>query len=195
MKPNSIDAYESNAEHFLQHRDQSVVGTKVVERWARSLKPGTSVIEIACGGGIPISQTLLAAGLNLRAIDSSPSLVKAFRDRFPEVPVQCATVLESDYFGLRFDAAISIGLIFLLDESDQIRMLGRVAKILRPGAGFLFTAPVEIGEWIDQGTGHPCVSLGRDTYESALADSGFRVVTCHVDVGQNNYYEVERLDA
>ena len=194
MSTNSIEAYEQHAESFLRHRDNSTIGIRVAERWARSLKPGTKVIEIACGGGIPVSQTLLAAGLNLWAIDASPSLVAHFQKRFPETPVQQASVLDSDFFGLKFDAAIAIGLVFLLDESDQIKMLTRVAKALRPGASFLFTAPVEIGSWIDQNTGHQCVSLGREAYEAALIESGFRLVTHHVDSGQNNYYEVEKRD-
>ena len=126
-------------------------------------------------------------------IDSSPTLVAAFRDRFPEVPVQCDTVLESNYFQRKFDAAIAIGLIFLLDRPAQINMLHRVAEILHPGAKFLFTAPVEVGRWTDQITGLTCLSLGRSAYESVLQCAGFRLIATDEDAGHNNYYAVEKV--
>lgn len=193
MDTNSIDAYEANATDFLQHRDRSNIGIQTAQRWARSLKPGTKTIEIACGGGIPVTQTLLDARLKLWAIDSSPSLVKIFKQRFPEVPVQCASVLESDFFGLRFEAAISIGLIFLLQEADQIKMLERVSSHLEPGASFLFTAPVETASWTDLNTGLSCVSLGQDAYQAAFREFGFNLVDCHQDSGKNNYYQLEKI--
>lgn len=193
LSPDSIGAYEKHARNFLQCRDDSNVGVRVADRWARSLRPGADVIEIACGGGFPVTQTVANAGLRLWAIDSSPTLVAVFKDRFPDVPVQCATVLESDYFERKYDAAISIGLIFLLCERDQIKMLGRVSEILLPGARFLFTAPVEVGTWTDVNTGHPCTSLGRDIYESALEQCGLRVVGRYEDGGKNNYYEAEKV--
>ena len=177
---------------FLRHRDGSTIGARVASRWAGSLKPRAEVIEIACGGGLPVTSTLVEAELRVWAIDASPTLVSVFGDRFPDVPVQCDTVLESNYFERKFDAAISIGLIFLLDQADQLKMIDRVADILRPGASFLFTAPVEIGSWTDVNTGHACRSLGQQAYESALAASGFRVADRYEDRGRNHYYEAEK---
>jgi len=189
----SIDAYETHAQNFLQCRDASKVGVQAANRWAHSLRPGAKVIEIACGGGIPVTQILVDAGLKVWAIDSSPTLISVFKDRFPDIPAQCDTVMASDYFQRKYDAAISIGLIFLLSERDQIKMLDRVSEILHPRASFLFTAPVEVGSWSDISTGHTCKSLGREVYESALEQSGFRVVGCYEDSGKNNYYETEKI--
>lgn len=193
MTTDSITAYEKHARHFLQSRDSSKVGIQVVSSWAHSLKPNANVIEIACGGGFPVTQALVDAGLAVWAIDSSPTLVAAFTERFPDIPAACDTVLESSYFHRKYDAAIAIGLIFLLCESDQRKMLSRVSEILHPGASFLFTAPVETGTWADTMTGHACISLGRNAYERALEQAGFRVVRCHEDTGKNNYYEVEKI--
>ena len=127
MDIDSISAYEINAQTFLQCRDKSTVGVRVADRWARSLRPGSEVIEIACGGGIPVTKMLVDAGLNVWAIDSSSTLISVFKNRFPDIPVKCDTVLESDYFRRKFHAAISIGLIFLLSERNQFNMLKRVS--------------------------------------------------------------------
>lgn len=193
MSTDSVAAYEKHAQTFLQCRDASKVGVQVANRWAHSLEHGSEVIEIACGGGVPITQILVDAGLKVWAIDSSPTLITVFKDRFPDIPVKCDTVLESDYFRRKYDAAISIGLIFLLGKRDQLEMLEKVSKILHPGASFLFTAPIEVGTWIDVNTGHACISLGQETYESALEKSGFRVLRRYEDSGKNNCYETEKI--
>jgi SAM-dependent methyltransferase len=186
-------AYEANAQKFLDARDNSLVGADIVQRWARTLPAGTEVVEIACGGGYPITRALVEAGLSVWAIDASPTLLERFRSRFPNTPTQCSSVLESDYFGRKFGAAISIGLIFLLGESEQIAMLHRVSDILLPGGRFLFTAPVQVGIWRDMSTGHECQSLGRDRYVEALNEAGLRLVSTYVDEGKSNYYEAEKV--
>ena len=193
MSIDSVVAYEKHAHSFLQCRDVSRVGIQVASRWACSLEHGSNVIEIACGGGMPVTKVLVDAGLKVWAIDSSPTLIAVFKERFPDIPAKCDTVLNSDYFRRKYDAAISVGLIFLLSESDQLKMLKRVSEILYPGARFIFTAPIEVGTWADVNTGHTCRSLGQCAYERALEQSGFRVLDRYEDSGMNNYYDAEKI--
>jgi cyclopropane fatty-acyl-phospholipid synthase-like methyltransferase len=188
----SASAYESHAREFLDARESSQTGADIVARWSRELPAGAEVIEIACGGGYPVSRVLLESGVKLWAIDASPTLLERFRSRFPGVPTQCSLALECDYFGRKFDAAIAIGLLFLLEESEQLAFLHRVSEILLPGGRFLFTAPIEIGKWRDTCTGHECRSLGRARYVQTLADAGFCLIGVHVDAGQNNHYDVRK---
>ena len=193
MVSDSARAYENHARKFLNVRDRSTVGIGVIAQWAQSLSAGSDVLEIACGGGIPVTRTLALAGLKLWAVDSSPTLVSEFKVRFPDIPVECAHALESDYFGRKFSAVISIGLIFLLSEDDQVALIRRVSELLAPGGRFLFTAPVEMGIWADTSTGHECRSLGRERYESILQEAQFRILNTYIDEGQTNYYEAERV--
>ena len=189
----SATAYEAHAHEFLRERDNSPIGTYIVDRWSRALRSGAPVIELACGGGYPVTRVLSNAGLQLWAVDSSPTLVAEFQSRFPAIPVQCAKVQESNFFDRTFEGAIAIGLIFLLSESDQSTLISRVARILVPGGRFLFTAPLESGVWIDMNTGLECRSLGQASYGEYLRDAGFRVVATFTDKGANNYYDVERV--
>jgi len=91
-QPDAAAAYEAHAASFLRTRDASPVGSRVVAQWARTLPPGAEVLELACGGGQPITQALHAAGLALWAVDASPTLLTAFARRFPAVPKRCARV-------------------------------------------------------------------------------------------------------
>ena len=189
----SAAAYEASAHEFLRGRDTSPIGTQVVDQWARSFPGGATVIELACGGGYPISRVLDTAGLKLWAVDSSPTLVAEFQSRFPKIPIQCAKVQESDFFGRNYDGAIAIGLIFLLSESDQIDLISRVAEILVPKGRFLFMAPIQVGVWKDLNTGLECLSLGQARYSELLRKAGFRVIATYTDKGENNYYDAENL--
>lgn len=189
----SADAYEANAQEFLRGRDASQIGTQVVDQWCRALPNGATTIELACGGGYPITRVLQAAGLQIWAIDSSHTLVAEFRSRFPSIPVQCARVQESDFFGRHYQAAIAIGLIFLLPEQEQAELISRVSEILELGGRFLFTAPLQIGTWKDMNTGIESWSLGQARYEELLRNVGLHVVAKYEDVGQNNYYDVEKI--
>jgi len=150
-------------------------------------------MEIGCGGGFPVTRILANVGLRLWAIDASSTLLAEFRTRFPKIPSQCARAQDSDYFHRKYGAVVSIGLVFLLSEPDQVSDIQRVSSILLPGGRFLFTAPVEIGTWTDVNTGHESRSLGRDRYESLLERFGFRLVATYEDEGKNNYYDAERF--
>ena len=196
MKKCTIDAasaYERRAPEFLHARDRSSIGAKVVRRWAHTLSAGADVIEIACGGGYPITKELVDAGLQLWAIDSSPALVSKFQSRFPAIPVRCERAQTSNFYARSFDGAIAIGLLFLLPASEQATVIDRIARVLVPGGRFLFTAPTEVGTWQDVNTGIECVSLGRKRYESMMKESGLRSLATYEDTGKNNYYEAEKL--
>ena len=185
--------YEMQALRYLDDRDRSRVGVELIEHWARSLPFGTPIVEIACGGGYPITQVLVDSGLAVWAIDTSPTLLRQFRLRFPTIPTQCASALDSTYFGRTFEAVISIGLLSFLHEDEQLALLDRVSEILEPGGRFLFTAPIEMGAWRDVSTGLECWSLGRIGYTHALERLGFRMIRTHVDEGENNYYDAEKI--
>jgi len=61
MNSESARAYEAHARQFLEKRDRSTIGVGVVQRWAESLPGGSEVLEIACGGGVPVSRVLVTA--------------------------------------------------------------------------------------------------------------------------------------
>lgn len=141
MSADSADAYEKHARAFLGARDPSTIGAEVVKRWASSLSPGTQLLEIGCGGGLPVTRALADAGLKVWAVDSSPTLLSEFTARFPDIPVECARALESTYFGQKFGAIISIGLLFHLQAEEQAALIHRVSEIIVMGGRLLSRHP------------------------------------------------------
>lgn len=182
------NVYEAVASEFMARRDRSRIGAATVRAWARSLEPGTGILDLGCGHGGPVAAALLDDGFAVYGIDSSPTLVGAFRSRFPHAHVACEAVEDSNFFDRKFDATIAIGLMFLLPADVQGNLIGRVARALNPGGRFLFTSPAEACSWNDVLTGQPSLSLGAGTYEDLLSTAGLALVEEHRDEGDNHYY-------
>jgi 2-polyprenyl-3-methyl-5-hydroxy-6-metoxy-1,4-benzoquinol methylase len=189
------NGYERIAEEFLAHRGRtpsSGIGTKEVRAWARELPRGAAVLDLGCGPGIPITQVLVAEGLSVHAVDAAPSFVEAFRRNLPDVPIACEAVEESTFFDLQFDGVLAWGLMFLLEEQDQRRLLRTMANLLVPGGRLLFTSPAEVCAWNDAMTGLGSRSLGAPEYRRELAALGMRVLAEYEDGGQNHYYDASK---
>jgi 2-polyprenyl-3-methyl-5-hydroxy-6-metoxy-1,4-benzoquinol methylase len=52
------------------------VGVHAVRQWARTLPSGAAVIDLGCGRGFPITEILVAEGLDVFAIDAAPSFIQ-----------------------------------------------------------------------------------------------------------------------
>lgn len=187
------NGYEAISADFLGRRGNPVrsagIGVKEVRQWAKTLQPGSSVIDIGCGPGFPITVLLVDEGLRVFAVDAAPSFVAAFRRNLPGVPVLCEGVQHSTFFDRTFDAALSWGLMFLLSVEDQERLVRRFGEILVPGGRLLFTAPAVPCAWNDAMTGLESRSLGADVYREWLESAGVSVAREYEDEGDNHYYD------
>ncbi len=171
---------------------RSDTGRDVVRRWARTLPSGGEVLDVGCGSGFPVSSTLADEGLTVFGIDASPTLVSMFVRRFDHAHAACETVQDSIFFGRTFDGILAIGLMFLLSEEDQVKLINKAGKALKPGGPFLFTAPHQNCEWKDVLTGQRSVSLGTTDYERLLAGAGMQLIGTCIDEGENHYFVTVR---
>lgn len=190
--PDKSNGYEDIASAFMRVRSPGTIGTAVVIDWVRTLSPGATILDLGCGSGVPTSEVLLENGFTVYGVDASPSMVSAFQTRFPSVPVQCAAVEESDFFGRRFDGVVAWGLMFLLDVEAQRKLVEKVSASLMPRGRFLFTAPSQNCSWPDVMTGRTSVSLGREAYRTLLETAGMTLVDERSDEGENHYYFTEK---
>ena len=185
------NGWEAVASQLLALR--SNIGRATIRDWIATLPRRGAVLDLGCGGGVPVSEALLEAGFDVYGIDAAPSLVAAFNRRFPSSHVACEPVEDSRFFDRSFDAAVAVGLVFLLPEESQRALIRRVAAALNPQGRFLFSAPVETGSWTDIMTGGPSLSLGDDAYKAVLADAGLSLVGEYVDEGESHYYDVSKV--
>ena len=186
------NGYEAVAQDFLARRGSgrcTGVGVNALWKWARSLPPRAAVIDLGCGPGFPITEVLVAEGLNVFGVDAAPSFVRAFRRNLPNTPVVCEAVQDSRFFDKTFDAVLAWGLIFLLSPEDQKRLIRSIAGIMLTGGRLLFTSPSEQIAWKDAMTGLESRSLGAEEYCRQLSAVGLSIMSEFDDEGQNHYYD------
>jgi SAM-dependent methyltransferase len=197
MTADPSNGYEAVADVFIARRGKrptsgDAIGETIVRAWAEGLPTGATGLDLGSGPGEPSTRILREAGLTTYAIDASPKMVAAFRQRFPDVQVECNGVEASDFFGREFDAVLAWGLLFLLEPTVQAQVIQKVARTLTSGGRFLFTAPRQPLEWLDAMTGQRSYSLGAETYEQLLGAAGLSWVGEAEDEGENHYYFVEK---
>jgi len=192
--PDKSNGYEEIAAIFIsgRGRNHSGVGASVVADWSQKLPDRATILDLGCGNGVPISQALIERGFNVYGVDASAGMVAAFRASFPTVPVECAAVEDSDFFGRIFDGVVACGLFFLLDAELQRRLIAKVAAVLPSGGRLLFTAPSQSCSWADAMTGRTSISLGYEAYRRALEAEGMSLVGTQLDEGENHYYFAQK---
>jgi len=181
------NGYEDVAEDFMSARNVRI-GPSTVREWSRTLPPGSSILDLGCGHGVPVSKILIEEGFDVYGVDGSAKLIRAFRERFPGAHAECSAVEDSEFFGRKFDGVVAIGLMFLLTPSIQAEVIRKVSRALSPGGKFLFTSAKEAVEWRDSLTGRDSVSLGVERYVEILREVGLTLVGEKVDEGRNHYY-------
>lgn len=178
------NGYEAIADRFVATR--SDIGAGMIRDWADVLPAGASVVDIGCGSGWPVATTLAAMGCSVAGIAPSPTLLAAFRRALPHTDTACEATEDSRFFDRRFDGAVAIGLLFLLPAAAQAALIARVARVLRPGGRFLFTAPRVACRWRDTLTGRVSRSLGEGAYRALLTDAGLHLSRIITDNGGND---------
>ena len=162
-------------------------GAAIIREWSRTLPPRSAILDLGCGHGVPISQTLIDEGFTVFGVDASRTLIEAFRKRFPNTFVECAGVEDSEFFQRTFDGVVACGLMFLMPEDSQLLVIHKVARALNPNGRFLFTFPKEIVKWRDALTDRESLSLGAKRYHEILDAEGLDVVGERSDEGGNYY--------
>ncbi|WAC46799.1 class I SAM-dependent methyltransferase [Asticcacaulis sp. SL142] len=174
-----IALYEHHAGEWDADRHQSRPEGETVwiRRFTEAALPEASILDLGCGSGWPIVPELLAAGLSVTGVDSSPSLISLCRQRFPEQTWVVGDMRRLD-IDHRFAGIIAWHSLFHLVPEDQAQMFTVFAHHLRPSAPLMFTSGSErdetIGCWRNEPLYHASLSL--DDYETLLATNGFVIL-------------------
>lgn len=94
-------------------------------------RPGERILDLGCGDGA-LTETLVAAGCEVVAVDASPEQVAAARRRGLDARVADAQALS---FVAEFDAVFSNAALHWMRAADTV--LASVHRALRPGGRFV----------------------------------------------------------
>jgi SAM-dependent methyltransferase len=173
-----VDLYERHAEEFDRDRGRSLQERAWLDRFLTHVPLSGSVLDAGCGMGEPIARYILEAGRQVVGIDSSPSLIRKCRTRFPGGDWIVADMRQLA-LDRRFDGILAWDSFFHLGVDDQRAMFARFAAHANPGAPLMFTSGPGYGEAIGNVWGEPLyhASLDSTEYRQLLLTNGFSVLS------------------
>lgn len=177
-----VGLYERHAHAFDRLRSKHLFEHAWIDRFAGKLAQGSSVLDLGCGSGDPIAAALLARGMKVTGIDSSPTLIDLCRERLPAGDWQVADMRELS-LGRTFDGILAWHSFFHLTPDAQRAMFPRFAAHAVEGTVLMFTSGPSEGVAMGNLEGEPLyhASLSPEEYRCLLAENGFEVLAHTVE--------------
>jgi len=146
----------------------------------RRLPPGTEVLDLGCGCGIPEAE-MLGGRFRLTGVDISDVQIERARRLLPGGRFFRADMTRIAFPANAFGGVVCLYALIHVPLAEQPELLDRVARWLRPGGLFLVTTGASAWTGVEEGW------LGANarmywshadaaTYERWLRASGFQIV-------------------
>ncbi len=168
------------------YRDEAGAGAATgyhdwIDELCALLPENSPVLDLGCGCGLPVAQTLHAAQFSVTGVDISTVQIERARRLVPSARFIRADMAEVDFPSASFAAVVSFYAIIHLPLDEQPALFARVRGWLQPGGYFLGT----VGNRAWTGTeenwlGVPGARMAWShadarTYRAWLAASGFEI--------------------
>ncbi|MFJ2152285.1 class I SAM-dependent methyltransferase [Streptomyces microflavus] len=150
-----------------------------LDRLLERLAPGSRVLDVGSGTGVPTARRLAGAGHRVVGVDVSPVMTTLAAGQVPDAEFRCGDIRETAWADGEFDAAC---VYFSMLQMARGELLGRLARAVRSG-GLLAvaTVPVDVAEVSAVFMGQPVVvsSFGEEEFVALVAGAGFAVEGRH----------------
>lgn len=189
IKSRIASSYDQIAPKYLEWSSpykassHNLVKEQIIPRL--SSVPSPTVLELGCGAGIPTTKLLSEVpGVKITANDISPTQIALARQ---SVLAEKAEFIEGDMMAMEFpdqsfDSVLSMYSIMHLPREEQVTMIRRVAKWLKPGGLFLCSFPGEDvettveGDWLEKGAWMYWSSWGKEGSLRKVRECGLEIV-------------------
>lgn len=173
--------YDAIGERYEQIYGANQTQIQAGEWLVRQLSPGSSVLDIGCGTGVPTAKQLSKAGLKVLGIDNSTEMIRLAR-----LNVTSAEFTEMNVKKLRlgersFDAVVAFFSLLHVEKGLFPKVLAQVCNSLKP-QGYFILSMIEgeanaKGKLLGQSLHFTAYPL--DQLESVVESAGFEVLQTH----------------
>lgn len=126
----AFDAIGERYDDVFPHKSGQIIATQwVIDR----LPPGTRVLDLGCGTGVPTAGMLAETGLEVVGVDASTEMLTLARRNVPTGRFVAMDLMELDESLGHFDAVCAFFSLLMIRRSDIPRVLRRVRAVLNPG--------------------------------------------------------------
>ncbi|WP_141203177.1 class I SAM-dependent methyltransferase [Streptomyces griseorubiginosus] len=147
------------------------------------LAPGSRVLDVGSGTGRPTASTLAEAGHEVLGVDVSPVMVDLAVRQVPRATFRLADIRELPLEDDAFDAVCVYFSLLQMSRAEQSRVLGRLARALRPGGSLvLATVPADVEDLAIEFMGRPvrATSFAAEDVVAVVRDAGLVVESEHL---------------
>ena len=144
---------------------------------ATLIRPGSRVLDLGCGAGVPATKLLVEAGFDVTGVDISEVQIERARSLVPGATFIHADMASWDAGASSFDAVVSFYALIHVPLDDQRELLPRVARWLAPDGYLLAIVGHERWTGVEEYLGAPMFWDHADasTYVSWLEAAGLAV--------------------
>lgn len=167
-----------------EHYDRAFGGETKYQAWLSELDQqipsAATVLDLGCGSGIPVARMLATTGRRVVGVDISDVQVDRARRLVPTAEFIRADAAAVDFEPASFDAVICLYALIHMPLDEQLPLLTKVARWLRPRGLFVLTTGHRAGtgtddNWLDTGETMWWSHADATTYRTWLAEAGFEV--------------------
>jgi SAM-dependent methyltransferase len=135
-------AYDSIAAAWHASRARGAEGASkgrpFVDRLVRPLAPASRILDVGCGGGVPIAAYLVRRGFGVTGLDAAARMIALAREAVPGAEFVHGEMRTASFDDV-FDAIVAWDSVFHLPRTEHQAVFGRFRAWLRPGGRLLLS--------------------------------------------------------
>lgn len=183
------DSYNKVADNYSKNRDL-FKNDKYLEMLAKDLTPGSTILDLGCGAGIPVDKYFIDRGFRIIGLDISERQIELARQNLPEGEFQVGDMSDVQPGAYQVDAVVSFYAIFHTPKEEHPVILEKINSFL-PISGRLLIS-MGASEWEGKEPFHGAdmwwSHYGADHNTQMVKNAGFEIVLSEVDTtgGENH---------
>jgi cyclopropane fatty-acyl-phospholipid synthase-like methyltransferase len=130
------DGYDRCSQAYTEARSREP-GSELAPLLAR-LTPGSRVLDVGCGAGLPIAAALVREH-RVTGVDVSPEQIRRARANVPSATFLVGDLMSVELPASSFDAAVCFYAVFHLPREEHEALFRRIERWLAPGGYLLCT--------------------------------------------------------
>jgi len=184
------DGYNKIAEEYYLKRNL-FKNEREIQEFLAHLPEGGTVLDIGCGGGIPVLRNLVDNGYNAKGIDFSQGMLTLAKQNVPEAELILGDITKTNFESESLDGIISTYAFIHIFRTQHPLLYTKIFRWLKPGAIMLVSTASTEWEEVNEYFGEPMAWSHPASRESLqlVNNTGFEVLFDRlVTTGDETHY-------
>ncbi len=184
-------SYNGIADTYVGQRDR-FASLPFLGLFARYLPARGTVLDVGCGGGLPVDAFLSEQGLRVHGLDLSDRMIALARENVPDASFEVGNMLDLTDGQFSVDGVVSFYAIFHTPRTHHQDLLKRFASFLPAGGALLITMGAAEWEGTEDFHGEQMIwsHYGAERNARFVDSAGFEIVHDEIDRSGGEEHQV-----